>query len=167
MSKKHLALAEAITSFDPKFAVTEAGADDPMPLPATLEEVIEKMTGLLVTGKALYAPHVLQSEGQFEAHQLVIGEQAGEGGQAGGILFKATIHLRQDRSAPIDSAAIAHGIIAIVANAANRITDAHRAAEAQVKKEQAEAAAVLSAESVKTAVTKSPAGAEENIPGSP
>lgn len=166
MSKKHLALAEAIASFDPKFAVTEAGADDPMPMAATLEEVIEKMTGLIINGKALYSPQVLQAEGAFEAHQLLIGEPAAEGGQAGGILFKATIHLRKSLGSPIDSAAIAHGIIAIVANSARVITEAHQASEAKLKKDQAAAAAAPSAESAGTAGTKSPAGADENIPGS-
>lgn len=162
MSKKHLALAEAIASFDPKFAITEASSEDPMPLPGTLEEVIEKMTGLIINGKALYSPQVLQTEGAFEAHQLLVGEPAAEGGQAGGILFKARIHLRKSLGSPIDSAAIAHGIIAIVANSARVITEAHQANEAKLKKEQPAAEASGAAGHSSAA---SPGSSDDNSPG--
>lgn len=135
MSLKHKALAEAIASFEPKFAVLEQGAEDPLPAPHSLEDVLDKMTALLVNQKALYQPVVTLSDGEFEAHQLLIGEHATKEGQKGEILFRCTIHLRKYNGAPIDSAAIAHGIIACVCNAARILTEAHAANEASRKKD--------------------------------
>lgn len=158
MSQKHKALAEAIESFDPKFMIAEPQAENPLPVQASLKEVIDRMAGLLVTGKALYSPGILTADGAFEAHQLIIGEQAIAGEKAGQIIFKATIYLRNASGSPIDSAAIAHGIIAIVANAAGRITEAHREADAKVKKEQA------AAEGSAAAAGSSPASPDSSNP---
>lgn len=134
MSNSHKLLAEALASFSP--VLTAVSQDTgPAPVSITISDAAEKLVTLMTTGKAVYAPMVVQAGNEYQAHQIAVREQP-VSEQPGKKLFELNIYLDSDaRTAPIDAAAIAHGIIAIASNAAQVITQAKQAEHAAEKKD--------------------------------
>lgn len=140
MSYSHKLLAEALASFDPKLTALSPDTG-PVPVSTELDFAIEAMIGLMCAGKALYAPTVLQTAGEYQAHQITLREQP-VSEKPGKKLLEVTIYLDGDSPAkPMDAAVIAHGMIACAAQAAGVITRHKQEEEAAKKAEEAAAVA--------------------------
>lgn len=134
MTTSHKALAEALASFSPHLTALSPDTG-PVPAAIALDAAIERLVDLMTQGKALYSPTVLQTAGEYQAHQITIREQP-ISEKAGKKLLELTIYLDSDSPAsPMDAAAIAHGMIAIAGNAAHVITAAKQAELAAEKKD--------------------------------